>query len=264
MGSGDCTVWKKKIFTHEYAHFFLGGNEFHTSGGVTANDYNQNTFIGAQWGYGLFNGGLTSCNGYERWRLGWYGNTNNAYPIASNNENSDILSEFTGEKTFTLRDFVTYGDVIRIRLPYKDSEFASNQYIWLENHQSGKNGKFDEPMYNQPGTCRDVAKAGIYSFYQVGKDILESTDPSLIYPTNEKDNLRIISAEGNYNVIYNANVQDCLGWAPSSSLRPQFEYTTANTFNGVNPETEVWAPDYNSSTLVFPSMHYFMGSKKEK
>ncbi|MDO9153232.1 MAG: hypothetical protein Q7U47_05915 [Paludibacter sp.] len=33
--------------------------------------------------------------------------------------------------------------------------------------------------------------------------------------------------------------------------------------NGINPETEVWAPDYNSSTLVFPSMHSFMGSKKK-
>ena len=48
------------------------------------------------------------------------------------------MASHAGEKTFTLRDFVTYGDVIRIKLPYKDSEFASNQYIWLENHQSGK------------------------------------------------------------------------------------------------------------------------------
>ncbi|MDO9153230.1 MAG: hypothetical protein Q7U47_05905 [Paludibacter sp.] len=200
VGSGDFTVWKKNIFTHEYAHFFLGGNEFHTSGGTSANDNNQNTFIGSQWGYGLFNGGLTSCNGYERWRLGWHGSTNNAYPIASNNENSDI-TKFTGEKTFTLRDFVTYGDAIRIKLPYKDSEFASNQYIWLENHQSGKNEKFDEPIYNLADTCRNVAKAGIYSYYQVGKDIIESTDKSKVFPTTEKDNLRIISAEGNYNVI---------------------------------------------------------------
>jgi hypothetical protein len=262
VGSGNITVWGKNIFTHEYAHFFLGGNEFHTSGGTTANDSYHNTFIGLQWGYGLFNGGLTSCNGYERWRLGWYGSTNSNYQIASNNENSDILSKFTGEKTFTLRDFVTYGDVIRIKLPYKDSEYASNQYIWLENHQSGKNGKFDEPMYNQSGTCRDVAKVGIYSYYQVGKDIIESTDPSKVFPTTEKDNLRIISAEGNYNVNFLGNYEDCLGWSGGSG-RPRFEYTTPNTFNGVNPETEIWAPDYNSSTLVFPSMHSFMGSKKK-
>jgi len=263
VGSGDFTVWKKNIFTHEYAHFFLGGNDFHTSGGTTANDTHYNTFIGKQWGYGLFNGGLTSCNGYERWRLGWYGSSNNAYPIASNNENSDITT-FTGEKTFTLRDFVTYGDVIRIKLPYKDSQYASNQYIWLENHQSGKNGKFDEPMYNLAKPCRDVAKAGIYAYYQVGKDIIESNVYDDVYPTwnkTEKDNLRIISAEGNYNVVYRGNVQDCLGWAPSTNLRPQFEYTTPNPFHGVNPQTEVIIPDLSKSTLDFPSTHKDMGSK---
>lgn len=261
VGSGDFTVWKKNIFTHEYAHFFLGGNEFHTSGGVTDNDTNYNTFIGRQWGYGLFNGGLTSCNGYERWRLGWTGSSNNAYVIASNNENSDI-TKFAGEKIFTIRDFVTYGDAIRIKLPYKDSESASNQYIWLENHQSGKNGKFDEPMYNLAQPCRDVAKAGIYSYYQVGRDIIESTEYSDVFFDNEKDNLRIISAEGNYNVNYLGAYQDCLGWADASG-RPRFEYITANAFNGVNPETEVWAPNYNLSTLNYSSMHSFMGSKKK-
>lgn len=262
VGGGSMAVSKKSILTHEIAHFYLGGNEFHTSGGTTANDYYHNTFIGSQWGYGLFNGGLSTCNGYERWRLGWKGPSNNAYDIAANNENSNILTQFTGEKTFILRDFVTYGDAIRIKLPYRDSEYASNQYIWLENHQCGKNGKFDSFQYSNPGTCRDVDKMGIYSYFQVGKDIIESTDYSKVFPTTEKDNLRIISAEGNYNVNYLGRYEDCLGWSGGSG-RPRFEYTTSNTFNGVNLETEVWAPDYNSSTLVFQSMHSFMGSKKK-
>lgn len=110
-------------------------------------------------------------------------------------------------------------------------------------------------------------KAGIYSYYQVGKDILESTDISDIYPERsndeskyEKDNLRIISAEGNYNVNYLGNYEDCLGWSEGKG-RPRFEYITPNIFNGVNPETEVWNPDDNSSSLIYPSMHYFMGSK---
>lgn len=143
VGGGSMAVHKKSILTHEIAHFYLGGNEFHTSGGTTDNDNYWNTFIGLQFGYGLFNGGLSTCNGYERLRLGWKGPNNNAYYIATNNENSDLLIPFAGERTFTLRDFVTYGDAIRIKLPYKDSEFASNQYIWLENHQCGKNNKFD-------------------------------------------------------------------------------------------------------------------------
>ncbi len=262
VGGGSLAVHKKSILTHEIAHFYLGGNDFHTSGGTTANDSFYNTFIGSQWGYGLFNGGLSTCNGYERWRLGWTGSSNNAYPIASNNENSDITT-FTGEKTFTLRDFVTYGDAIRIKLPYKDSENASNQFIWLENHQCGKNGKFDSFQYSTPNTCRDVDKAGIYSYYQVGKDVIESIIYDDVYPTGnktEKDNLRIISAEGNYNVNFLGKYEDCLGWSGGSG-RPRFEYATSNAFNGVNPETEVWAPNYNYSTLAYSSMHSFMGSK---
>ncbi len=262
VGSGNFTEWGKNIFTHEYAHLFLGGNEFHTSGGVTDNDGNYNTFIGGQMGYGLFDGGLTSCNGYERWRLGWYGSTNSAYPIASNNQNSDILTQFAGEKTFTLRDFVTYGDVIRIKLPYKDSQNSSNQYIWLENHQCGKNGKLDNLKYSKPNTCRDVDKAGIYAYYQVGKDILESTNDDAVYPTNEKDNLRIISAEGNYNVRYLGQFEDCFSWSGGDG-RPRFKYLTPNIFNGVNNETEVIKYNLNNNSINYPSGFKFMGSKEK-
>ena len=112
VGGGSIAVHKKSVLTHEIAHFYLGDNAFHTSGGVTDNDSYYNTFIGHQQGYGLFAGGLSTCNGYERWRLGWKGPTNDVYDIATNNENSDILTKFSGERTFTLRDFVTYGDVI--------------------------------------------------------------------------------------------------------------------------------------------------------
>lgn len=266
VGNKDITEWKKNIFTHEYAHFFLGGNEFHTSGGNHQGDTKNNTFIGKQWGYGLFNGGLLSCNGYERWRLGWNGSANNAYPLAANNENSDLITKFTGEKTFILRDFVTYGDAIRIKLPYKDSEYALNQYIWLENHQSGKNGKFDEFMYSDSNTCRFVDKAGIYAYYQVGKDIIESTDYYQVFPSDiEKDNLRIISAEGNYNVNYLGQYDDCLVWAGEGG-RPRFEYNTPNTFGGVNCETEVWRTDYSYSSLIFTTNrndHLLMGSKRK-
>jgi hypothetical protein len=264
VGNRDITTWKKNIFTHEYAHFFLGDNAFHTSGSVTTNDQYKSTFMGIQKGYGLFSGGLLSCNGYERWRLGWYGSTNNSFPIAANNENSDILSKFTGERTFILRDFVTYGDVIRIKLPYKDSELASNQYIWLENHQCGINGKFDIPIYHQSGSCRDVAQPGIYSYYQVGKDILEYTGQNAaltIFPSNEKDNLRIISAEGNYNMSYLGRIQDCLNYAPSNNLRPVYEYLSPNPFQGSNDQTHVFPVDLTLPNINYVESNQFVGSK---
>lgn len=259
LGNGDYTPWKKFALTHEYAHFFLGNNAFHTSGGNHVGSNETNTFIGIQYGYGLFNGGLLSCNGYERWRLGWQSNTNNMYPIASNNVNSDIIAPFEGERTFLLRDFVSYGDAIRIKLPYKDRESASNQYIWLENHQCGKNGKLDEPIYNIAGSCRNVVRAGIYTYYQIGKDILRCDNWSSVFPNNEKDNLRIISAEGNFDYNYSGMYEDCLIWSGGVG-RPKFINVTSNPFLGGNNQTEIMVNDMNKSNLSLSDMK-FLGSK---
>lgn len=98
-------------------------------------------FLNIQGGYGLMgaaNSGLVGCNGYERWRMHWKHLQSIDYISARNANNvqsvvSDISQE-DGNLTFLLRDFVTYGDAVRVKLPYKDSITSSNQYIWLENH----------------------------------------------------------------------------------------------------------------------------------
>lgn len=261
VGGGNITNSARGIWGHEIAHYFLGGNEFHTSGGNHTGDYifMPQTFIGIQRGYGLFGGAITSCNGYERWRLGWQNASNNAFAIAANNEYSDI-EKFEGEKTFTLRDFVTYGDVIRIKLPFKDNPESSNQYIWLENHQCGKNSKIDDIIYSNPGTCRDIQGAGIYAYYQVGKDVLESVHDSIVFPKNEKDNLRMISAEGNFDVIYRRSVEDCLRYC-GGNCRPQYEYISENPFTGVSDITEVFPVNTFTSELKYYSPMQFLGSK---
>ncbi len=261
VGGWNINTSVKTIWSHEIAHYFLGGNEFHTSGGNHTGDYvfMPQTFIGIQRGYGLFDGGLSSCNGYERWRLGWQSSSNNAFAIAANNQNADV-EKFEGEKTFSLRDFVSFGDAIRIKMPYKDSQESSNQYIWLENHQSGKNGKLDEQIYSAKGTCRDVNKAGIYAYYQIGKDIRESQFDSIVYPKNEKDNLRIISAEGNYDIIFKTRVDDCLRYC-GGSCRPQYEYISENPFTGVNDQTEVFPVNSFTSELKYSYSMQYLGSK---
>ena len=261
VGGGDISTIARGIWGHEIAHYFLGGNEFHTSGGNHTGDFifMPQTFIGIQRGYGLFDGGITSCNGYERWRLGWQSAANNAYAIAANNQNADI-GKFEGEKTFNLRDFVTYGDAIRIKLPYKDNPESSNQYIWLENHQCGKTEKIDDIIFSHPGTCRDINGAGIYAYYQVGKDVLESQYDSIVFPKNEKDNLRMISAEGNFDVIYKKSVEDCLRYC-GGNCRPQYEYVSENVFTGVSDITEVYPVNTFTTKLMYNSRMQFLGSK---
>ncbi len=234
------------LFIHELAHNLLGPNSFHTSGGNHVGTCETNTFIFKQEGYGLFSHSLRSCNAYERWRLGWQSSSNSPLKIAANGTNSDIQSKFTGTRTYYLRDFVTYGDAIRIKLPYKDNSASSNQYIWLENHQLGKNNKLDGLNYHFfPGvTCIPLGNPGIYSYIQVGKDVLEGSS-SVVYPNNEKDNLRMINAEGNYNMRYLRNDYDCIGWVDRSTV----EYLTPNPLSGKNDQTETIMPAGSSQTL---------------
>ena len=243
-------------FIHEFAHSLLGNNSFHTSGGNHLKTTDINTFIYKQYGYGLFNNALRSCNAYERWRLGWQHPSNGSNKIAANGSNSDI-SKFTGTQTYYLRDFVTYGDAIRIQLPYKDNPASSFQYIWLENHQMGRNGKLDGlNYYFFPGKdCMPLGNPGIYSYIQVGKDVLESTTPGLVYPSDETDNLRMINAEGNYNMLYIGKNRDCVNWGD----RPTFEYLTPNPLSGGNDQTE--AIITTNQTLQKFSDYTYVGNK---
>lgn len=244
--------YEQNIFVHEFAHSLLGGNEFHTSGGNHLGSNEIATFLFSQSGYGLFSSSLKSCNAYERWRLGWQSPDNHPYKIAANGVSGEIDEKFSGTRTFYLRDFVTYGDAIRIKLPYKDSVSSSCQYIWLENHQLGRNGKMDGFGYHYfPGVdCIPLGTPGIYAYYQVGKDVLEHTDYSRVFVNNEKDNLRMINAEGNYNMEYVEHNEDCINWGK----RPTFRYLSENPISGSNDQTE--AINTQNETLDFFSDFY--------
>ena len=228
--------YEPSLVIHEFAHSLLGPNSFHTSGGNHLGSGETATFLFSQNGYGLFCPSLRSCNAYERWRLGWQSPSNSPHTIAANGMSSEINGKFSGTRTFYLRDFVTYGDAIRIKLPYKDNTTSSDQYIWLENHQLGRNGKLDGHGYHffPNNVCIPLGNPGIYAFYQVGKDVLTHTSADTVYPNNEKDNLRMINAEGNYNMEYAGEYDDCWGWGNNITFR----YLSENPLSGANDQTE--------------------------
>jgi len=186
---------------HEFGHALFGYNKMHSGGGNGWSGNTGRTFLPRMGGYGLMgmaSSGMVSANGFDRWWLHWKSpvyNTSNSY-IAASNQPSDI-TQADGTKNFTLRDFVTTGDAIRIKLPYVDNG-AKNQYIWLENHKIGTNNKLDFLTYSNTTQCRPGGRSGIYAFYQVGKDVLSGEN---IRPSGESDHLRLISAEGNFNYM---------------------------------------------------------------
>jgi len=206
------------VMNHEMGHALIGpSNSMHYGGGNGWRDNSGRVFLQMMGGYGLMgqsSTGLVSANAFDRWWLHWKSpiyNTTDSYIVASNQVSDISVSE--GNKTFILRDFVTTGDAVRIKLPYVDAG-AKNQYIWLENHKIGTNGKIDFLTYsNTDDYCRPQGKPGIYAYYQVGKDILTG-DNLVIRPSGQSDHLKPISAEGNYN--YTApnpayNIFHCVG-----------------------------------------------------
>jgi len=237
VGPGDLSTKYTGIIFHEFSHQFFGGNEAHSSGGcMWKGDGGGITFLGNQCGYGIMGGGnsgLISCNGYERQRLHWKSdiyNSTNSY-IAANNQVSDI-SKQDGTKTFLLRDFVTTGDAIRIKLPYKDNE-GLNQYIWLENHKIGLNGKLDFLQYSDTHACRPAGNPGIYAYYQIGKDV-NTGEESVVFPSLQADNLKIISAEGNFDYTSDGWFQPVCVADPNGNPVYASKVVKSNPFLGYN------------------------------
>lgn len=238
LGSDDVMSGNSTILDHELGHKLLGGNEFHASGGNHWGTYSVCTFMGIQSGYGIMGGGgsnLVCTNAYERWRLHWTSPKYNpkGLLIQASGIPSDI-KQTDGEMTFYLRDFITTGDAIRIQLPYKDGEHASNQYLWIENHQIGRNGKEDYYMFAHLD-CKDAGIPGIFMYIQVGKDVLESDIRSNVWPSNETDNLKMLSAEGNYDFEYAGMGTDCMHWGTKN--RKIFKYQRPNPLAGQNDLT---------------------------
>lgn len=219
---------------HEFGHCLFGSNDMHSSGGNGWSGNSGRTFLPRMGGYGLMGmsgSGMVSANGFDRWWLHWKSpvyNTSNSY-IAASNQPSDITIA-DGTKNFTLRDFVTTGDAIRIKLPFVDAG-AKNQYIWLENHKIGTNNKLDFLTYSNTSECRPEGKTGIYAFYQVGKDLLTGITTE-IRPSGQSDHLRLISAEGNFNYEKRNDVAlSCFG---STTENGHGRLLDANPFMGCN------------------------------
>ncbi len=190
-----CTDSISGCMRHELAHRLLGDNDYHTGGAGAGVGH----FLSNIGGYGIlssFNKNLYSCSAWDRWRLGWKSIANQYYISARRPDDmteveTDLeYGEALTDEVFVLRDFLTYGDAIRIKLPYVKSirPLAENQYLWIENHQL---------LPNSPEYDPDKPK-GIRLNIQIGNDILVG---------NELDHSRTnyyvpLSSFGNYDFDY--------------------------------------------------------------
>ena len=168
-----------QIMVHEYAHLIYGGLDFHCGGGgwFMGGDYWLPS-IGGWSNLGLSGSSLLSWNAWDRLRLGWK-SPGNAYLISARNAGN--TQEMNGELDadqpehsgiYTLRDFTTTGDAIRIKLPFLDPEKEYPEFLWIENHNTFAMNQcpWDKFLWQDGNSCVQPAAYGLYAYMQIDRE----------------------------------------------------------------------------------------------
>ncbi len=188
------------ILKHEFNHLLLGGNNFHSGGGNAP--IFTGYFIPVQGGWsmmGAANSSLLTASAWDRDRLGWRPE-GSRFRIGARdrsgkevNGDLDLLAGDTG--IYILRDFITSGDALRMRMPFLEAD-EYPQWLWLENHQTKQNnGCATDVFHYENMSCVKPAIPGIYAQMQVDK---EKKTGDGIYG-GHADYLRPLLANGNFD-----------------------------------------------------------------
>jgi hypothetical protein len=193
-----------QMFIHETGHSLFNAPHYNGNNGV-AGDYFYVPIAG--WGLMTFNT-YTCALGWERWILDWVPN------ISANGVNADIksASDLNSDGIYTLRDFITTGDMIRIKV---QNGAAQNQYLWIENHQ-GKS-VFDN-NFHAPSFCGanvPISPRGIIAYVETVNDNKYS-----ISNYTHGNGFRFINADGNFDFTFDP-----------TPLTPSLAYCNNVTFN---------------------------------
>ncbi|GAB3827368.1 metallopeptidase domain-containing protein [Hymenobacter jeollabukensis] len=216
-----------EVFTHEFAH-----NLYHSPHHSGANGA-HGRHLYATYGWNMM-GEVTrvmySTSAWERWYLGW-----TELRTGPNQDNSNITGASSLVETnglFTLRDFMSTGDVMRLNIP------GTNQYLWLEN-RAGE-GPFDQRIpvgwqHGGDGIPFQPAPRGLLA-------VVEDLGGSRSYPlgwTRVKDvnGLRVLSAEGQFD------------YTPSATRFPFNNHVWRDTYDYRNLRPNP-AGGHNEATLI--------------
>lgn len=175
------------IISHEFSHNLLGGNSYHTGGGEGSTRH----FMTGVSGYSIiasYYHNLVSCNAWDRYNLGWKSSANvpdiHAQSLNGSTVNGDITyripsaaelqtSSAPTTQEYVLRDFITTGDAIRIKLPYlqEGGNTVESQWIWVENHAKDTEKMYYPKNLNQPMGIRINLQIGAEGFAPYGKSM---------------------------------------------------------------------------------------------
>jgi hypothetical protein len=251
-----------EILKHEYNHLLLGGNNFHSGGGNAAQFESYTLNMQGGWSMmGAASSSLLTCSGWDRDRLGWKKEgapyRMNAHSSTGAYIRSDIDPIAGDTGIFILKDFVTHGDALRIRMPFLP-EGEHRQWLWVENHQTtARNGSPTDRFHweNTTATCLSRAVPGLYMMMQIEREDKVGKD---IYG-GYADYLHPLVASGHYDVALNG---DTVGpKCPFGGTSPAYrlEERWRNPLTG-NCEQELPVYDRYNTGRVERGLHYVMNA----
>ena len=255
-----------EILKHEFNHLLIGGNNFHSGGGNAAQF--ESTFLPLQGGWsmmGASGSSLLTCSAWDRDRMGWKPDGAihriRARDLSSNEVNADLAPLAGDTGVYLLRDFVTTGDALRIRMPFIPEDRAQ-QWLWVENHQGRERNGSPTDRFHWEGinACvTSVVEPGLFMTMQVGRE--ERIGPSIF--NGAADYLRPVLANGNFDLHLRGDTLHNSCPFGTNSLYFVRDPDLANPFTGSHEqELPVYDRDHNGS--VQRAEHWVPGVRSEQ
>lgn len=213
-----------ELIIHEMAHTFI--NNPHT---VMANKASGDYYY-YNYGWGLmdsFSNFMPLANSWERWYAGWINITHDI------NEKN-----YVKKKQYLLKDYLEFGQTMRIKLPNTE-----NEYIWLENHQ------LNNPYYKRPDLLVDAFGDSIITKQKGLVGFIEKIAPSReeLYPFSRGTNgIKIIYGKGNYDYTFKELKEEAYAWG-SEILDVKKE--DVNAYGGQH-EASFFRYDFNDNDKI--------------
>ncbi len=253
-----------QIMIHEYAHLIYGGTDFHAGGGgwFLGGDYWLPT-VGGWSNLGLSGASLLSWNAWDRQRLDWKA-PGNVYAVSARNETN--TSEMNGDLDatnpeqagiYTLRDFVTSGDAIRIKLPFLNPQTEYPEFLWIENHNtvSMNQCQWDQFLWQEGNECIEPAVYGLYAYLQIDRETRQGSTFDEVFG-GYACYLKPLTAEGFYDKVFEEEK------IPNNCVNTSPMYPFVSLPENVNPLTgagdqEFYSVDWNRDDVIDHNDQYY-------
>lgn len=217
----------KGLFIHEFGHAIYDAPHCGAGNGVTGTRFHTHSM----WCMATTNQSrvFNTVNAWERWHLGW-------------SEISYDLKDTTDNGVYTIDDYITSGDAIRVKIPH------SNQHLWIENHQ--KVNSFDRHPWitNAYGDTIEYSDKGIYMYIE---DLTPTQTRQFAYQSANK--LKLLHANGHFDYSVSTNTTPAIEWWNAPAYN--FNQLQENPF-GDHHQASMLRFDYNNDGKIDYNPNY--------